>query len=83
MRDRAMNGSSLAVLARLGRTPVSGVGPDSLEAEIARSHRAFPGSSSIAGMLLRLVTVLGAGRDPARPPLDPTTTVADGLAPLA
>ena len=68
------------VLPRLGSLSATGESAQAFRARIVRGYEAFLSHSSVEVTLLRRLQVLGAVRNPGLYQLDPTMTVADGLA---
>jgi polysaccharide export outer membrane protein len=75
-----INEEGVAVLPRLGRTPVTGESPRQLEARLVREYSRYLQQPAVEVTLLRRVQVLGAVRSPGLHPVDATMSVSDVLA---
>lgn len=78
--DFLVDTRGIAVLPKIGPTPVSGVAPDSLRAQLVRAYAVYLVDPSIEVVFLRRIRVLGAVRNPGLYPADPTMTLRDALA---
>jgi protein involved in polysaccharide export with SLBB domain len=70
----------MAVFAKLGPIPVTGIRPDSLERLLVQDYSRYLVNPSIRVTVLRRITIWGAIQRPGTYPVDLTMSITDALA---